>query len=94
MRERVAALRGTCDDGPAPAAASACMRPCRSRPTGAQEDEGRRMTIRVLLADDQALLRSAFRILVDSEPDMEVVGEASDGAEASSWPREPAPTSS
>ncbi|MFJ9738189.1 response regulator [Streptomyces sp. NPDC101166] len=40
------------------------------------------MSIRVLLADDQALLRSAFRVLVDSEPDMEVVGEASDGAEA------------
>ncbi|WP_037669016.1 response regulator transcription factor [Streptomyces griseus] len=40
------------------------------------------MTIRVLLADDQALLRSAFRVLVDSEPDMEVVGEASDGEEA------------
>ena len=40
------------------------------------------MTIRVLLADDQALLRSAFRVLVDSEPDMEVVGEASDGVEA------------
>ncbi|AKZ55309.1 putative transcriptional regulatory protein YxjL [Streptomyces ambofaciens ATCC 23877] len=40
------------------------------------------MTIRVLLADDQALLRSAFRVLVDSEPDMEVVGEASDGAQA------------
>ncbi|MFC4498948.1 MULTISPECIES: response regulator [Streptomyces] len=40
------------------------------------------MTIRVLLADDQALLRSAFRVLVDSEPDMEVVGEASDGAAA------------
>ncbi|MFJ3333451.1 response regulator [Streptomyces sp. NPDC086766] len=40
------------------------------------------MTIRVLLADDQALLRSAFRVLVDSEPDMEVVGEASEGAEA------------
>ncbi|MBC9728647.1 response regulator transcription factor [Streptomyces sp. TRM68367] len=40
------------------------------------------MTIRVLLADDQALLRSAFRVLVDSEPGMEVVGEASDGAEA------------
>jgi len=38
--------------------------------------------IRVLLADDQALLRSAFRVLVDSEPDMEVVGEASDGAQA------------
>jgi DNA-binding NarL/FixJ family response regulator len=40
------------------------------------------MTIRVLLADDQALLRSAFRVLVDSEPDMTVVGEAADGAEA------------
>ncbi|MET8554620.1 response regulator transcription factor [Streptomyces sp. NPDC004959] len=40
------------------------------------------MTIRVLLADDQALLRSAFRVLVDSEDDMEVIGEASDGAEA------------
>ncbi|EKX61629.1 response regulator transcription factor [Streptomyces ipomoeae] len=40
------------------------------------------MTIRVLLADDQALLRSAFQVLVDSEADMEVVGEASDGAEA------------
>ncbi|KPI12150.1 two component transcriptional regulator, LuxR family [Actinobacteria bacterium OK074] len=45
-------------------------------------------TIRVLLADDQALLRSAFRVLVDSEPDMEVVGEASDGAEAVRLARE------
>jgi DNA-binding NarL/FixJ family response regulator len=40
------------------------------------------MTIRVLLADDQALLRQAFRILIDSCDDMQVVGEASDGAEA------------
>lgn len=40
------------------------------------------MTIKVLLADDQTLLRSAFRVLVDSEPDMRVVGEAADGAEA------------
>ncbi|MEU1912244.1 response regulator transcription factor [Streptomyces massasporeus] len=46
------------------------------------------MTIRVLLADDQALLRSAFRVLVDSEPDMEVVGEASDGAEAARLAKE------
>ncbi|MFJ6742143.1 response regulator [Streptomyces sp. NPDC091279] len=46
------------------------------------------MTIRVLLADDQALLRSAFRVLVDSEADMEVVGEASDGAEAVRLTRE------
>ncbi|WP_394813306.1 response regulator transcription factor [Streptomyces johnsoniae] len=38
--------------------------------------------IRVVLADDQALLRSAFRVLVDSDPGMTVTGEASDGAEA------------
>ena len=40
------------------------------------------MTIRVLLADDQALLRATFRLLLDSVPDIEVVGEAADGAEA------------
>ncbi|WSQ10632.1 response regulator transcription factor [Streptomyces sp. NBC_01231] len=40
------------------------------------------MTVRILLADDQALLRATFRILIDSCDDMEVVGEASDGKEA------------
>jgi len=40
------------------------------------------VTIRVLLADDQALLRGTFRMLIDSTPDMEVVGEAADGREA------------
>ncbi|TCO50172.1 DNA-binding NarL/FixJ family response regulator [Kribbella antiqua] len=40
------------------------------------------MTIRVLLADDQALLRGTFRILIDSCEDLEVVAEAADGAEA------------
>ncbi|MFG2130916.1 response regulator [Streptomyces sp. NPDC048751] len=40
------------------------------------------MSIKVLLADDQALLRATFRILIDSCEDMEVVGEASDGKEA------------
>jgi len=38
--------------------------------------------IRVLLADDQALIRAGFRVLVDSADDMEVVGEAADGAQA------------
>jgi DNA-binding NarL/FixJ family response regulator len=38
--------------------------------------------IRVLLADDQALVRGAFRMMLDSEPDIEVVGEAADGREA------------
>ncbi|MEV6162392.1 response regulator transcription factor [Streptomyces sp. NPDC052052] len=40
------------------------------------------MTIRVLLADDQALLRGTFRMLFDSADDMETVGEASNGQEA------------
>lgn len=40
------------------------------------------MTIRVVLADDQALLRATFRLLLDSTPDIEVVGEAATGAEA------------
>ncbi|WP_028799941.1 response regulator [Streptomyces sp. 142MFCol3.1] len=40
------------------------------------------MTIRVLLADDQALLRGTFRMLFDATKDMETVGEASNGYEA------------
>jgi DNA-binding NarL/FixJ family response regulator len=40
------------------------------------------VTIRVLLADDQALIRGGFRVLVDSAPDLEVVGEAATGREA------------
>ena len=40
------------------------------------------MTIRVLLADDQALLRATFRLLLDSAPDIEVVAEAATGGEA------------
>jgi DNA-binding NarL/FixJ family response regulator len=40
------------------------------------------MTIRVVLADDQALIRSGFRVLIDSAQDLEVVGEAATGDEA------------
>ncbi|MDX6296182.1 MAG: hypothetical protein QOI51_39 [Nocardioidaceae bacterium] len=40
------------------------------------------MTIRILLADDQPLLRQGFRLILASQSDMEVVGEAGDGAEA------------
>ena len=38
--------------------------------------------ISVLIADDQALVRAGFRALLDSQPDIAVVGEAADGAEA------------
>ena len=40
------------------------------------------MTIRVVVADDQALVRAGFRVLVDSAPDLAVVGEAATGREA------------
>jgi DNA-binding NarL/FixJ family response regulator len=39
------------------------------------------MSIRVLLADDQAMVRAGFRMILEMQPDMEVVGEAADGAE-------------
>ncbi|GGN65265.1 DNA-binding response regulator [Actinoplanes lobatus] len=40
------------------------------------------MPIRVLLADDQALIRAGFKMIIDADPDVEVVAEASDGREA------------
>jgi DNA-binding NarL/FixJ family response regulator len=40
------------------------------------------VSIRILLADDQALLRTGFRMILQAQPDLEVVGEAVDGADA------------
>ncbi|WP_100444335.1 response regulator [Glycomyces xiaoerkulensis] len=40
------------------------------------------MTIRVLIADDQEMVRAGFRAIIDAQPDMEVVADAADGAEA------------
>ena len=40
------------------------------------------MTLRVVLADDEAMVRAGLRLLIDGEPDLEVVGEAVDGEDA------------
>ena len=40
------------------------------------------MTVRVMIVDDQALVRAGFRMVLDSQPDLAVVGEAIDGADA------------
>ncbi|MBO4165206.1 MULTISPECIES: response regulator [Micromonospora] len=40
------------------------------------------MTVRVVIVDDQALVRAGFRMVLDSQPDLTVVGEAIDGADA------------
>lgn len=44
--------------------------------------DGSGPAIKVVLADDQVLVRAGFRALLDAQPDIEVAGEASDGAEA------------
>jgi DNA-binding NarL/FixJ family response regulator len=49
------------------------------------------VTIRVAIADDQALVRSGFRLILESRPDIEVVGEAEDGADAVELVREQEP---
>lgn len=46
------------------------------------------MTISVLLADDQAMVRSGFRLILESQPDMKVSGEAADGVTAVALARE------
>lgn len=40
------------------------------------------MAVRVMIVDDQALVRAGFRMVLDSQPDLQVVGEAIDGADA------------
>ena len=75
MRERVedlggdftAPLRGRAADSGYRLGCHSNVRPC---------------VIRVIVADDQALVRAGFRVLIDSAADIEVVAEAADGAEA------------
>ena len=74
MRERAELLGGTLTTGDE----------SRRRLPGHRDDtcQGEQPMIRVAIADDQQLVRAGFAALVDSEPDLEVVGEASTGAEA------------
>ncbi len=46
--------------------------------------------VRIVLVDDQALFRAGIRMVIDSQPDLEVVGEASDGREGIEVVRAPA----
>jgi DNA-binding NarL/FixJ family response regulator len=49
------------------------------------------MSVRVLVADDQAMVRTGFRLILEAEPDIEVIGEAADGEAAVSRARELGP---
>ena len=74
MRERVSLYGGTIDTGPTTGTAASRSTPgCRWR--------GARM-IRVLLVDDEELVRTGLRMILDAEPDITVVGDAVDGADA------------
>ena len=71
MRERVALYGGTLEAGPRDGGGFVAP---RELPVEA------RRVIRILLVDDQALVRAGFRMILDAEPSIEVVGEAADGA--------------
>ena len=58
------------------------MRDCKAPPTTTARTDDPRLTIRIVLADDQALLRKGFRMILETEEDLEIVGEAADGADA------------
>ena len=74
MAERAKLLGGTLEAGPTPAGVDGAGR--------AAEGPRRIMTIRVLVADDQEIIRTGLRMMLNAQPDIEVVGEAADGLEA------------
>ena len=74
MRERAAMLGGSVDAHDAPEGGYVV--------TALDPVGGALMTTRVLIADDQALVRSGFRLIVETRDDLEVVGEAENGEEA------------
>ena len=84
MRERVDALGGTFDGrsrGRRPVD-GACRDSRSSGPSAMTPRRIARPPITVLLADDQAMVRAGFRMIIDSQPDMTVVGEVDNGRAA------------
>ena len=71
---------------PRRAAASPCAPGSPTRAVGAG------MSMRVLLVDDQALIRAGFRMILEAEEDIEVVGEGADGTRRSTASRGSSPT--
>src|SRR3954462_12092299 len=57
------------------------------RPRQAPDAERGTMSIRVLLADDQAMVRAGFRMILESEPEIEVAGEVANGEQAAAATR-------
>ena len=88
MRERAAMLGGMLTLGPRPGRWLPGPRRdpdptgTRTAPRSTRPRTGGPMTIRVALVDDQQLVRAGFRMVIDSQPDLEVVLEAGDGEEA------------
>ena len=89
MRERASLVGGRLEAGPrlggglrGPGMAAAAT-PGRERRTepGSRRDRGH-SRLRVLIADDQALVRAGFRMILEAQPDIEVVAEAADGEAA------------
>ena len=81
MRERVLAIGGRFAAGSRPGGGFRVTAALPYQPLGAGAG-GAAVTIRVVVADDQPLLRTGFKALISSADDLEVVGEAGDGREA------------
>ena len=77
MRERITLLDGDLHTG-----SRRRRLPGPGPPAADQTERNPAVTIRVLIADDQELVRTGFRVILNAEPDLEVVGEARDGKDA------------
>ena len=77
MRERAALFGGFLRAGPGPDGGLGGIYYLASPP-----QPGARVTTSILLVDDQSLIRAGFRMILEAEGDLDVVGEAADGVEA------------